>query len=349
MGEAGAGYPLARAAATRDDRRMHVRVREESPARFQPIETALAESHLLALQRTAGNQAVVRMLARDKTPSRLDVGPVTELYKGGTSAEAWGDAVRSREHYVDLYSELATLLNATKIEDVKGTSAKDINTARKAEPSALKPGLNFVAQLDDRGQTAYLYDGKFEMKLPAQREGTLPTVAVLLGPLAFDAGNKASTVGVLRHELEHAFHGRLALNWLKKWREDDSRDAKKLSFLEWLEKKKPPAVDMALVRERVGNTKINTEALGNLEQFITQFPFEGADADKLAHPAYWELEDAAKHWVRSDAAVQQEVVARLKALRARLSTDRQTAFDAAMKKLKAGEKNYAPLSDAVLK
>jgi hypothetical protein len=329
---------------------MHVRVREQGPARLQPVEAALAESQLLALQRTAGNHAVVRMLARDKTPSRLDVGPVTELYKGGTSAEAWGDAVRSREHFVDLYSELATLLNATKIEDVKGTSAKDINTARKPEPSALKPGLNFVGELDgDRGQTAYLYDGKFDMKLPAQREGALPTVAVLLGPRAFDPSNKASTVGVLRHELEHAFHGRLALNWLKKWREDESRDAKKLSFLDWLEKKKLPAADMALVRERVGGTKINTEALGNLEQFITQFPFEGADADKLAHPAFFELEDTADFWVNADAAVQQEVVARLKALRTRLSSDRQTAFDAAVKKLKAKKKAYEPLSDAVLK
>jgi hypothetical protein len=106
---------------------------------------------------------------------------------------------------------------------------------------------------------------------------------------------------------------------------------------------------MALIRERVGGTRINTEALGNLEQFITQFPFEGADADKLAHPAYWELEDAAKYYVGSDAAVQQEIVARLRALRTRLGKDRQTAFDAAMKKLKAGDKAYAPLSDAVLK
>ena len=96
-------------------------------------------------------------------------------------------------------------------------------------------------------------------------------------------------------------------------------------------------------------TKANTEALGNLEQFITQFPFEGADADKLAHPAYPELEDTARFWVHNDTAVRQEIVARLKALRTRLSTDRQTAFDAAMNKLKADDKANAPLSDAVLK
>ena len=327
--------------------RMHLRLRETIPARREPADVALTEPQLLALQRTAGNRAVVRMLARDKTPSRLDVGPVTELYKGGTSAEAWGDAVRGREHFVDLYSELATLLNATKIEDVKGTTAKDINTARKPEGSALKPGLNFVGGLDDRGQGGYLFDGKFDMKLPAQREGALPTVAVLLGPHAFDAANKASTVGVLRHELEHAFHNRLALNWLKAWREDAK--AGKTSFLGWLEKKKLPPADLALVRERVGGTRINTEALGNLEQFITQFPFEGADADKLAHGAYYELEDAAGLWVDADAAVQQEVIARLKALRGRLGKDRQTAFDAAMKKLKTSKTAYAPLSDAVLK
>jgi hypothetical protein len=329
---------------------MHVRVRENDPARRDAARAILAEPQLLALQRTAGNQAVVRMLARDKTPSRLDAGPVTELYKGGTSAEAWREAVRSREHFVDLFSELATLLNATKVEDVKGTTGKDINTARKPEPSALKPGLNFVADLgSDRGQTGYLYDGKFNITLPAQREGTVPTVALILGPLAFDASNKASTLGVLRHELEHAFHGRLALNWLKAWREDESRVAKKQSFLEWLEKKKLPPADLALVRERVGGTKANTEALGNLEQFITQLPFEGADADKLAHPAYPELEDTARFWAHSDTAVRQEIVARLKALRTRLSTDRQSAFDAAMNKLKTDDKANAPLSDAVLK
>lgn len=330
--------------------RMHVRVREQSPARLQPVQTALAESHLLALQRTAGNQAVVRMLARDKTPSRLDVGPVTDLYKGGTSAEKWGDEVRSREHILDLYAEVATLLNATKVEDVKGTTAKDINTARKPEGSALKQGLNFVGDLgDDRGQTGYLYDGKFNATLPADRTGALPTVALALGPRAFDPSNKASTVGVLRHELEHAFHGRLALNWLKAWREDDSRDAKKQSFLDWLKTKKLPAADLALVRERVAGTKSNTEALGNLEQFITQLPFEGADADKLAHPAFFELEDTAGHWVNADAAVQAEVVARLKALRGRLSSDRQTAFDAAIKKLRGMKKAFEPLADAVLK
>src|SRR4051812_25971015 len=112
---------------------MHVRVRENDPARRDAADAILAEPQLLALQRTAGNQAVVRMLARDKTPSRLDAGPVTELYKGGTSAEAWREAVRSREHFVELYSELATLLNATKVDDVKGTTGKDINTARKPE------------------------------------------------------------------------------------------------------------------------------------------------------------------------------------------------------------------------
>ncbi|HEX5619700.1 MAG TPA: hypothetical protein VFX51_14860 [Solirubrobacteraceae bacterium] len=326
---------------------MHQRVRETNPARLHAAEAALTEPELLALQRTAGNQAVVRMLARDKTPSRLDVGPVTELYKGGTDAEAWGDAVRSRKHFVDLYSELATLLNATKIEDVKGTSATDINTARKPEGSALKQGLNFVGELDDRGQGGYLYDGKFNMTLPDERDGALPTVAVLLGPHAFDAANKASTVGVLRHELEHAFHNRLALNWLKTWREDAKAD--KTAFLTWLKKKKLPAADLALVRERVGGTRINTEALGNLEQFITQLPFEGADADKLAHGAYPELEDAAGYWVDSDPAVQAEIVARLKALRGRLNKDRQAAFDAAMEKLKAGNKAYAPLADAAVK
>ena len=312
-------------------------------------ETAPPPEHaLLALQRRIGNQAVQRLiLARDgKTPSRLGVQPPAQLY-GGSGAEKWGEDVRSTEHYLDLFSELATLLQATAIEDIKSTAAADINTARRPEGTELKPGLNFVGGLGDRGQTGYLYDGTFNMKLPALREGPLPAVAVCLGPKSFDPSNKASTLGVLRHELEHAFHNRLALNWLKTWRADGK--AAKQTFAGWLEKQTMAPADRALVKERIDGTRINTEALGNLEGFITAFPFATAETEKGPHATYFELEDAAEYWVNCDKAVQQEVIARLKSLRARLTTDQQTAFDAAMKKLRAANKAYVPLADAVAK
>jgi hypothetical protein len=57
---------------------MHERVRE--PWRAEPSRARgapVAEHEVLALQRRLGNQAVTRLiLARDKTPSRLDVAPV---------------------------------------------------------------------------------------------------------------------------------------------------------------------------------------------------------------------------------------------------------------------------------
>jgi hypothetical protein len=254
--------------------------------------------------------------------------------------------VRSSEHYLDLYSELATLLQATAIEDIKSTAAGDINTARRAEGKDLKPGLNFVGGLDDRGQTGYLYDGIFHMKLPALRDGPLPAVAVCLGPKAFDASNKAATLGVLRHELEHAFHNRMALNWLKAWRADGK--AAKQTFAGWLEKQTLAPADRALVKERIDGTRINTEALGNLEGFIAGFPFATPESEKGPHSAYFELEDTADYWLQADAAIQQEVVARLKALRARLTKDQQATFDATVKKLRAAKQTYVPLADAVL-
>jgi hypothetical protein len=323
--------------------------RREGHERLTPaVESPVPEHALLALQRQIGNQAVQRLiLARDaKTPSRLGVPYPTDLY-GGSSAEKWGDDVRNAE-YLKLYSELATLLQATAIEDVKGTAATDINTARKPTGTDLKPGLNLVGDLgSDRGQTGYLYDGQFNSKLPAVREGPLPSVAVCVGPRAFDAGNKASTLGVLRHELEHAFHNRLALNWLKAWRADGK--AAKQSFAGWLEKQSMAPADRALVKERIDGTRINTEALGNLEGFIAAFPFATAETEKGSHATYFELEDTAEYWVNCDKAVQQEVIARLKSLRARLTADQQTAFDVQMKKLRAAKKAYVPLADAVTK
>jgi hypothetical protein len=309
------------------------------------------ESAILALQRGLGNQAVLRILqpalAREPAPSHLKTEPVTDLYSGGTDSERWGAQLRDGGSVVPLYSELAGLLDATKLEDVPGTSARDINTALRPDPADLKPGLNFVARLGSRGLTGYLVDGEFTGKLPTTRSGPEPKVAIMLGPLAFDPGNKAAALGVLRHEMEHAFHDRLAANLLKRWRQDGR--AEKTPFAGWLEKQSMSAVDRALVRERIPGSNVNTEALAHLEGFIAGFPVEAPDVKEGAHRVYEnELKEAAHQWLASDKAVQAEFISRLKALKARLKGERLSTLIAGLKKLKADEKAYAPLVDGVL-
>src|SRR4051794_34456024 len=302
---------------------------------------------ILALQRGLGNQAVVRLLAREPAPSHLKSEPVTDLDAGGTDQDAWAAAVRGGAKTIALYSELATLLHADAIEDVSGTAPGDINSALRPDPADLKPGLNFVARFSPRGQTGYLVDGEFTGKLPTARTGPEPKVAVLLGPLAFDASNKAAGLGVLRHELEHAFYDRLAANLLKRWRGDAG--AAKTPFAGWLEKQSMSAVDRALVRERIPNVNTNTEALGHLEGFIAGFPVEAPDVKVGSHRVYEnELQAAAHEWLASDKAVQAEFVTRLKGLKGRLKGERLSTLIADLKDLKATDKAYAPLVDGVL-
>jgi hypothetical protein len=52
--------------------------------------------------------------------------------------------------------------------------------------------------------------------------------------------------------------------------------------------------------------------------------------------------------VASDKAVQAEFITRLKALKTRLTGERLGTLVADLKELKAGDKSYAPLVDAVL-
>jgi hypothetical protein len=329
---------------------MHRRVGEPGRDHARPMRSG-PQPAVPAVPSGLGNQATIRLLratvAREPVPSRLKTEPVTDLYSGGTDSEHWGAQLRGGGSPVPLYAELATLLDASKVEDVAGTAAGDINTALRPDPADLKPGLNFVARLGSRGLTGYLVDGEFTGKLPTTRSGPEPKVAIMLGPLAFDPGNKAAALGVLRHEMEHAFHDRLAANLLKRWRDDAS--AAKLPFAGWLEKQSMSAVDRALVRERIPGSNVNTEALAHLEGFIAGFPVEAPDVKEGAHRVYEnELKEAAHQWLASDKAVQAEFISRLKALKARLKGERLSTLIAGLKKLKADEKAYAPLVDGVL-
>lgn len=308
---------------------------------------------LLALQRRLGNQAVQRLigatggLARKgaPTPTRTAIAPISHIY-GVTDAAEWKQKLDDNESVIPLYAEIAWLLNATVIEDVAGVGPENVNRAARATPDELCPGLNFVANLEVAGQSGYLYDGRYTGILPDTRDGPDPSVAVLLGPRAFVAGNKARTIAVLRHELEHAAHNQMAVTWLKRWRADPK--AARQPFRAWLRTKGIAAADLALIHERLGGTKINTELLAHLEGYIAGFPVETEAAARTSHAAFFELDDVSAKWEHADPDVRKDAAARLREFKARLKGDRLARFLADMRRLKTENAKLAGLVDPLL-
>ncbi|MGH2968908.1 MAG: hypothetical protein ACRDK0_07575 [Solirubrobacteraceae bacterium] len=314
------------------------------------------EHDLLSLQRQLGNQAVLRLLQAGRSVARKEPPPTVlgeqpvsqpELYKT-TDAKQWAARVRAGgAEYINLYSEIAKLLNAGNVEDVKGTEPTDIHGALRTGFGELEPGLNWVRSSGSRGQCAYLYDGKWDQKLPDTVAGDEPKVAIVLSERAFDPDNKAYTLGVLRHELEHAVHNRMAADWLKRWRDDAK--ARKTPFRSWLRDQTLNATDRALVSERLEGRKSGTEALANAEGFMAAFTVEAPGLTLADAPAEEELKDVAGYWLQADKAVQKEVSARLLAYGARLTGDLRKRFLATLEKLTAENSAWDDLFDPLIK
>ena len=64
-----------------------------------------------------------------------------------------------------------------------------------------------------------LDEGKLANKLTVTAKGPLPEVVICLGPAVFVPGNKAFALATLRHEIEHAAHDEMAVEWVRKWRD----------------------------------------------------------------------------------------------------------------------------------
>jgi hypothetical protein len=72
------------------------------------------------------------------------------------------------------YAEIASLRNATVIEDVAGTKPENVNSALRVAADELKPGLNFVTRMQTPGKCGYLYDNTFSAQLPRRRSRRAP-------------------------------------------------------------------------------------------------------------------------------------------------------------------------------
>jgi hypothetical protein len=225
-----------------------------------------------------------------------------------------------------LYAEVAALAQAGRLRDVKGTGKDDINTARQAKKGEkdIKPGLNFVAQLTGRGETGFV-DGQGVFRgpeLPVSLDGPLPTVAVMLGPGAFQQG-KDGALGTMRHEMKHAEHFQLMIDWLAKWRREAVKSgvkpadgAARTRFDTWIDNSKGVGkVERALlVGERTANTA-NTELLAYVEGFINIWHLR-QDPPSLKvgfdyPPALYQLRRAGEEFQHADSAVKTAALVRL--------------------------------------
>ena len=195
------------------------------------------------------------------------------LPKGSLTEKQWAD-----KGTTDLkrYADIVAIANAWWINDVAGNSSRTINAALH-KPDA-KPGLNYMSNLSTDGETGYIdaAGAYHNPDLPLDRTGSLPRIAIILGPKAFSR-DKAWALGTLRHEMRHAAHEQLAIGWLLKWRDAGVTD----DFEAWLraqhKAKRISDGDFALVstgiKTSTGFDLAATEVGAHTEDIITTLPF----------------------------------------------------------------------------
>ena len=177
---------------------------------------------------------------------------------------------------LERFADIAKLAGA----DAFLGGAAPINPAGKVPGGALKPGLNYASELRSKfpdapaGETGYLdsSDTYHNPDLPAERDGALPRIVIVLGPNAFDRG-KAHALATLRHEMAHAQHEQLALRWLARWRTEPTT----ASFKDWLSDASPREASVGGGSRRTssgtGGGTVATEMLAWAEGLVTSLPF----------------------------------------------------------------------------
>ena len=249
------------------------------------------------------------------------------------------------------YADIATIAQANKLRDVRGTTAQDIGHPKSgAKPNAtdVKPGLNFTEKLPKGGlaETGFvdakgLYKGP---RMPVTLDGPLPRVAITLTAAAFHFG-KDHAVATMRHEMEHAAHMEMMIDRLAQWRAAvKAKDANatlgdaaaRTRFDAWVMAQTTTLskVDRALLLEEQNEKKqraYSSELLAYLEGFMTVFhlgPQQPSYSNSANYPgAIEQLWGAAKLFAGASADVQAEGFNRIRAYyRDVLDTKGKTAF-----------------------
>ena len=289
------------------------------------------------------NHALARLLARAPKPDsqRTNVKPIGDV-NATIGADEWERRLNAGESVLPLYADIATQIGTAGLRDVEGTDETRIH--RALTPDRIKPGLNFVSRGLSKGRTYYIEDGKPVNKLTVTAKGPLPQVAVCLAGAVFIPGNKAFALATLRHEIEHAAHDQMAVDWMVKWRDAGA----KVDFRVWLGTQPIAAADRALVGERVDGSTVNTEVLAHLAGFITAFPHEDHEKANPERSVYDQLVGVAEHWASASPDVQQEAVKRITEMKKAQKGPALAALKAAFTRLKGEKDAPKALVDAVL-
>jgi hypothetical protein len=284
------------------------------------------------------------MLARapKPDPKRTKTNQITNLNATIPAAE-WERRLNANEGVIPLFADLVTQLGAS-IPGVENMDAQHINKALTPTADQVKPGLNFVSRGLSKGRTYFLVDGKLVNKLEATPKGPLPKVVICVGPAIFVPGNKAFALATLRHEIEHAAHDQMAIDWLEKWRAAGAKG----DFRVWLGTQAIGQADRALVGENFDGSTVNTEVLAHLEGFITAFPLEDHAAANASRSVYDQLTGVAEHWASASSDVQQEAVRRILEMKKAQKAPALAALKGAFTRLKGEKDAPKALVDAVL-
>jgi hypothetical protein len=237
----------------------------------------------------------------DYLPGKL-IGPPQRAYAFDAvpdlAPSGW-DTKNDLERYVDV-AELAHaewIVDSLDISLMQSTfDPADVNPRRRFSANFIHAGAGPVSGLNFsgvavEGQTGFLdaQGAATGLKLPVERQGKLPEIAIELGKTAFQLGStirdKAFSVSTLRHEMTHAAHEQLAIGWLLKWRDELTSS----SFAAWLaaehDKGRIGEVDFAVVSTFISDPvdRRATELLSWIEGFVTALPFLPAKPDFHAH------------------------------------------------------------------
>ncbi len=248
------------------------------PVPLPHVREALTADSVMHLQQSVGNAAVTRLIvSRDPETKKSwpKMRPRFGFVSGTLNQKEWAEKKR-----LEQYADVAHLAGADAIPSVSGLDAASINEItelKKGQP--VKPGLNYFAAYGDGEATAGFVDDSGNWAgdiLPAAKSGALPKVAIVLGAKAFKR-DEAYALGSVRHEMEHARHFELSIEWLAKWRDSGS----KKTFSVWLAEQSghiPPEV-LPLIRLEHDSSRHDTEFLAYLEGFVATFQFLPSSPD----------------------------------------------------------------------
>jgi hypothetical protein len=283
-----------------------------TPAAGNAARDELGQHPVLSLQRTIGNQAVRRLLQRDRDDTAVLSKAAKEL------------------HAAALVADIA----ASGVEPGDFGFARQLRKGEKEGTSpGLKPGLNIVVDPGGRGRTGFIAaDGRYLGDVLPASTAELPRVAISIGKQAFDEG-ETTVRGTLRHELEHAMHAQLLLLVQRRWRDSLAKSHKAVPTNEADARKqfyafaataaaggtrgKMSGWELDLIRGDTESSLGSTELLAHLAGFMAVFeqaPPAQADALKtgLMPPAIEQLRGAAQRgWPGASDKVKAEARDRL--------------------------------------